>query len=154
MGRIIHFPNQQERIILKQQKFVQKRQKVANKFSAFAKMCFSKLSYFLRLTIANILHFITVFLFGLIYEFRKLALIFLCIACVFNYYTLHGVLMTKDNLLVPFFIVVSLIAFLGKRIVSKLHIKMPFHYLLQCKRHSKEMETDENKEYVILEKID
>ena len=152
MNRVIQFPNQQQRRTLKQQKFVQKKQKVANKFFAFVKMCLLELSYFLHVIAADILHYPTVLFFNLIYKFHKPIIFVLYGMCIVSYFHLGRAFVTANDVSIPALLLMSLVVVSGKTIAYKIQMKQPFHYLLRCKRPRDEMEIDENKEYIILEK--
>lgn len=99
----IIFSNQQERKNTRTTKVCSKKIKIGNNSFAFVKMCLSKLSYFFCITMADIVHFSTAYLFEIFYRFHKLTFILLYLVCALNYFHLHGFFVTKDNLLVPSF---------------------------------------------------
>lgn len=152
MGRVIQFPNQEQRKTLRQQKFIQKRQKIVGKFFNFSTICLSKVGYFLRITAAEILSYLTICFFNIIYRFYKPIVFVLFGMCIVAYFHLGRVFFTENDISIPVFLLMSIVVVSSEAIANQTQIKQPFHYLLRCRRPRNEIDNN-NKEYIILEKL-
>ena len=154
MSRIIQFPNDEERRLLKRQKFVQKRQTVFKKINDFVKKCFLKIAHGLSLLLANVLHHATTIFFNLLYGFRKPILFILYGMCIVDYFYLGRKFMTANDISIPVLLLMSVLVHSSEKIADKIQVNMPFHRLLRCKIYIEPMEQNKTTKYVLLEYSD
>lgn len=140
MSKVIPFPNQKERSILKYQKTVLRRKWAFAKINAIAKTIGLKLLYYFRIVLANITHYALVILLSIVVALRKPILVIACGVSLITYLNLNRYFISTDHYTLPFFIALSLFSMLGDQIADLINLHTPFHHLFKCNKRENKAE--------------
>lgn len=129
-NNVYQFPQSEERQVVK--KFINtvKRKRKLGKVGRVIITGICWLWFTMRITLANMLHIITVTFFAFLHAVKGFIFVIGGLGCIIMYYHLDKHFTAPDNYTIPFYVGLWVMACAGEAITSMLHYAMPFHRIL------------------------
>lgn len=129
-NNIYQFSQGEERQVVKKLINTVKRKRKLGKVGRVIMTGICWLWFTMRITLANMLHIVTVTFFAFLHAFKGFIFVIGGLGCIIMYYHLDKHFTAPDNYTIPFFVVLWVMACAGEAITSMLYYAMPFHRIL------------------------